>query len=624
MSDNSVNYFISFKYNPSGTNSAIRDLGRLNGKFSESGRSMAQLSALLNRTQRMYASSTDINRAKAYAGMIDQIKLRIKELEVATASCTTKTRGFFSKLKETTGVGAVGVVGMGAAILGRQVFDELNTIVKAAAQVERYGVTLKTLLQSSSGASERMDEYFDIAKKTPFSLESVVEGGNKLQSLGRYSRENLIMLGDLAAAAGKPLEQVMTAYSQLATGQKGDASRMFRDLLISQKDWIEATGKGVSKNGELLASTEEMITALPKILKSKNFMGMMAEQAKTTEGQISNLRDGISQLKVAVGERMLPLTKRLVSSLSNVVDITKRWVAIPTIQKIAAEKVEVNHLMNELIRHNGEQDTRLKLIDEIQRRYPELLKNLDTEKMTVADLRDRLKEVNSEYDDRMKKAILSGMVERIQKRYADKMEYVVAYETQQYVNRENRRIGQEKLAMLKQYGLENANIRDDGSVFYYKNGVPTDYSPNGWSPELQRQWAAKTAEQKALLDMTKYNTPFMTGEKAAEAKRAAEAYQKSIISLESQMKALMPKGTTTDGKDTNSKIIENQLQGTSGSTEIAGSITSGGPKVVNITLGKFLDNINIYPQTLQDGTSDIESRILEMFGRVVVQGGYAQ
>ena len=189
MSDNSVNYFISFKYNPSGTNSAIRDLGRLNGKFSESGRSMAQLSALLNRTQRMYASSTDINRAKAYAGMIDQIKLRIKELEVATASCTTKTRGFFSKLKETTGVGAVGVVGMGAALLGRQVFDELNTIVKAAAQVERYGVTLKTLLQSSSGASERMDEYFDIAKKTPFSLESVVEGGNKLQSLGRYRRQ---------------------------------------------------------------------------------------------------------------------------------------------------------------------------------------------------------------------------------------------------------------------------------------------------------------------------------------------------------------------------------------------------------------------------------------------------
>ena len=593
MSDNSVNYFISFKYNPSGTNSAIRDLGRLNGKFSESGRSMAQLSALLNRTQQMYASSTDINRAKAYAGMIDQIKLRIKELEVATASCTTKTRGFFSKLKETTGVGAVGVVGMGAALLGRQVFDELNTIVKAAAQVERYGVTLKTLLQSSSGASERMDEYFDIAKKTPFSLESVVEGGNKLQSLG-------------------------------ATGQKGDASRMFRDLLISQKDWIEATGKGVSKNGELLASTEEMITALPKILKSKNFMGMMAEQAKTTEGQISNLRDGILQLKVAVGERMLPLTKRLVSSLSNVVDITKRWVAIPTIQKIAAEKVEVNHLMNELIRHNGEQDTRLKLIDEIQRRYPELLKNLDTEKMTVADLRDRLKEVNSEYDDRMKKAILSGMVERIQKRYADKMEYVVAYETQQYVNRENRRIGQEKLAMLKQYGLENANIRDDGSVFYYKNGVPTDYSPNGWSPELQRQWAAKTAEQKALLDMTKYNTPFMTGEKAAEAKRAAEAYQKSIISLESQMKALMPKDTAADGKDTNSKIIENQLQGTSVSTEIAGYISSGGPKEVNITLGKFLDNINIYPQTLQEGTSDIESRILEMFGRVVVQGGYAQ
>lgn len=54
------------------------------------------------------------------------------------------------------------------------------------------------------------------------------------------------------------------------------------------------------------------------------------------------------------------------------------------------------------------------------------------------------------------------------------------------------------------------------------------------------------------------------------------------------------------------------------------SISSGGPKVVNITLGKFLDNINIYPQTFKESESDIEARLLELFGRVVVQGGYAQ
>lgn len=86
--------------------------------------------------------------------------------------------------------------------------------------------------------------------------------------------------------------------------------------------------------------------------------------------------------------------------------------------------------------------------------------------------------------------------------------------------------------------------------------------------------------------------------------------------------------SSTNIAKTNTTILEDIKKNTSHnrgiSNENTRDITSGGPKVVNITLGKFLDNINIYPQTLQDGTSDIESRILEMFGRVVVQGGYVQ
>ncbi len=86
--------------------------------------------------------------------------------------------------------------------------------------------------------------------------------------------------------------------------------------------------------------------------------------------------------------------------------------------------------------------------------------------------------------------------------------------------------------------------------------------------------------------------------------------------------------SSTNIAKTNTTILEDIKKNTSHnrgiSNENTRDITSGGPKVVNITLGKFLDNINIYPQTLQEGTSDIESRILEMFGRVVLQGGYAQ
>lgn len=53
------------------------------------------------------------------------------------------------------------------------------------------------------------------------------------------------------------------------------------------------------------------------------------------------------------------------------------------------------------------------------------------------------------------------------------------------------------------------------------------------------------------------------------------------------------------------------------------SLSSGGPKVVNITIGKFLEDININTNNLTEGVSDIEGKILEMFARVVSQGAVA-
>lgn len=94
----------------------------------------------------------------------------------------------------------------------------------------------------------------------------------------------------------------------LQADKKGIALDMFRDLLITTKDWQEATGKGITSNGELIATTTEMLEALPKILAKKGFAGMMAAQSKTVTGQISNMRDAFFQLEAAIGDRMRPTT----------------------------------------------------------------------------------------------------------------------------------------------------------------------------------------------------------------------------------------------------------------------------------------------------------------------------
>lgn len=222
------------------------------------------------------------------------------------------------------------MAGWGMAITGFQsalqlVAGQLSQIIQRpiaeAGRMEQYSVALKVMLGDAEKAQERLAELVKFAAETPFELPQVVEAGNKLQALGRYSIETLTMLGDLASASGKPFEQALSAFSKMASGQKGMAIDMFRDLLITTDDWAEKTGKAIDKQGQFKGSVEEMMIALPKIVKDKGFAGMMEEQSKTVLGKLSNLQDSIGQTAAKIGESMLPMTKDLLDNVIPALDV---------------------------------------------------------------------------------------------------------------------------------------------------------------------------------------------------------------------------------------------------------------------------------------------------------------
>ncbi len=204
--------------------------------------------------------------------------------------------------------------------LANQFASVVSKPIKAAAQFESYEMALTVMMGSAEKAKERLQELQQFAATTPFTLPQVVEAGNQLQAMGRYSLDTLRMLGDLASASQKPFEQVLGAYAKLVSGQKGIAIDMFRDLLITSDDWARATAAKFSKSGEIMTTAEQMADALPKIVAAKGFAGMMQEQAKTFNGMVSNLEDGIKKLEATVGEGLLPATKAGVSELTNVVN----------------------------------------------------------------------------------------------------------------------------------------------------------------------------------------------------------------------------------------------------------------------------------------------------------------
>ena len=235
-----------------------------------------------------------------------------KSLSKGLGGGMTESIGSLNKGMDKALMGAAAVAG--AAIVGGVAIGK--SFVDAAAEAEKYKATLKTMLGSQEAANKRFDEMSKFAASTPFELNEVVTLGNQLQAVGQYSVEAMTTLGDLAAASGKPIDQVTGAFAKLVSGQKGEAVNMFRDLLISTKDWSAATGKGIKKTGELMATTDEMIAALPKILGKKGFSGMMDELSKSYGGMSSNLSDTITRFKQQIGGQLLPYAKNLIGALT--------------------------------------------------------------------------------------------------------------------------------------------------------------------------------------------------------------------------------------------------------------------------------------------------------------------
>lgn len=256
------------------------------------------------------------------SGPLSGIEGRFAKFQSKTASASLQVSGAWNQLgKATTQLATrAAVVGGGVFLLGKQ-------FVGAAAEVEKYKTVLVTMLGTQEKANARFEEMSSFAASTPFEISEVVELGNQLQALGRYSIENMTTLGDLAAAAGKPVDQAARAYAKLASGQKGAAVDMFRDLLISTEDWVKATGKGVSKSGQLLATPEQMLEALPKILAAKGFSGMMANQAKTFNGQLSNMMDSVFRFKAAAGEAFIKPVGEMVTKLGELIGKGAEWVS---------------------------------------------------------------------------------------------------------------------------------------------------------------------------------------------------------------------------------------------------------------------------------------------------------
>lgn len=214
-----------------------------------------------------------------------------------------KTQRAFASVRRGLGSVKKVVFSTQAAVAGLAGAAGLGAFVKSTIETNRsfqaLEASLKTFLGSAEKASGAFSVLQEFAAQTPFSLQEVVGGFNRLISVGlNPSIIALEAFGNIASGTGKQLEQFVEAAADAAVGEF-ERLKEFGIKARSEGDKVVFTFKGVETE---IRKDAEAIEGYLVNLGQTEFAGAIAEQSKTLNGAFSNLNDSIQAFQKQIGE----------------------------------------------------------------------------------------------------------------------------------------------------------------------------------------------------------------------------------------------------------------------------------------------------------------------------------
>ena len=208
------------------------------------------------------------------------------EIERAVSKVGISTLKLGSIVAKLGAAGVSGVAGAGAYA------------IKSAADMERYRSVLEAVLKDEQKAANTMSWANKFANSTPYQNEEVIEGVVRLSSAG-IAKEDMSYIGDLAAAAGKPLMQAVEAIIDARTGEL----ERLKELNVTKDDIMKHAAKigdGDLFNTKGQITDFEAFRVVLKDLIELKFGGTMEKNADTFYGAMSTtigtIKSAITQI----------------------------------------------------------------------------------------------------------------------------------------------------------------------------------------------------------------------------------------------------------------------------------------------------------------------------------------
>lgn len=217
--------------------------------------------------------------------------------------------------------------GRNLSLVGGAILGFAGYAVKASMDMEQARVSFTTLLKSGEKAKKFVADLQAFAAATPFEFFDLQKQAKGLLAFGFAARDAIPMLttlGDAVGALGggsEMIERVTRAMGQMkAKGkpameellQMGEAGIPVFQILKTELGMSGDQIANIARSGK---SADEVIQALLRGMK-KLYGGGMAQQSKTGGGMLSNLQDMMFQIRVTIGDVILPMANKAIPRIT--------------------------------------------------------------------------------------------------------------------------------------------------------------------------------------------------------------------------------------------------------------------------------------------------------------------
>lgn len=246
---------------------------------------------------------------------IKELKTKMSQVESQLKGTQQTVNKFGNSFKEVGGIIA-GALSVGAIIgFGKEV-------IAITAEFQKFEAVLTNSLGSNSAAQAALQQIQEFAAQTPFSVRELTEAYVQLANRGiTPSTDTLRAMGDVAAALGKPLQQVNEAILDVTNSER------WNELGIKVKvngDKISGTFRGMTVEAE--RSEAGAMKLVETFGKMEGVAGGMAMVSETLGGRISNLGDSFDQLYATIGGLTEGPITWFIESVNEMVNATTRLI----------------------------------------------------------------------------------------------------------------------------------------------------------------------------------------------------------------------------------------------------------------------------------------------------------